>query len=203
MPAELPSASLSGSTSHRLIDRARQRDPAAWRRLVELYGPLVYHWCRTSRVPPDDAADVVQEVFRGVATGLPGLDLAREGASFRGWLRVVARNKIADYARREASRPRAAGGTTAQEAIRELPADEADDDSHPEMARERQIHAALAVLQGEVQERTWQAFWRTTVDGRAAADVAAELGMQPGSVYQAKSRLLARLRELLAAATGE
>jgi RNA polymerase sigma-70 factor (ECF subfamily) len=59
------------------------------------------------------------------------------------------------------------------------------------------------VLQGEVQERTWQAFWRTTVDGRAAADVAAELGMQPGSVYQAKSRLLARLRELLAAATGE
>jgi RNA polymerase sigma-70 factor (ECF subfamily) len=197
MPVESPSGTL-GSTSHGLIERAAARDPAAWRRLVELYGPLVYHWCRASRVPPDDAADVVQEVFRGVAGGLAGLDLSREGATFRGWLRVLARNKIADFARRAADRPQAAGGSSAQEMICNLPADASDDASQADAAHEDRIHAALATLREEVQDRTWQAFWRTTVEGHAAADVAAELGMQPGAVYQAKSRLLARLRQLLA-----
>jgi RNA polymerase sigma-70 factor (ECF subfamily) len=49
----------------------------------------------------------------------------------------------------------------------------------------------------EFEERTWQAFWRTAVDGRSAADVGAELGMTPGAVRVAKSRVLHRLREEL------
>mgnify|MGYP000906281100 CR=1 FL=1 len=41
---------------------------------------------------------------------------------------------------------------------------------------------------------TWQAFWGTAVDGKPAAEVGAGLGMSPGAVYVAKSRVLARLR---------
>ena len=47
----------------------------------------------------------------------------------------------------------------------------------------------------EFQPATWQAFWGTAVDGRAAAEVGAGLKMSPGAVYVAKSRVLARLRE--------
>jgi RNA polymerase sigma-70 factor (ECF subfamily) len=36
-----------------------------------------------------------------------------------------------------------------------------------------------------------------TIEGRATADVAADLGMQPGAVRVAKSRVLQRLRREL------
>ncbi|TXT29049.1 MAG: sigma-70 family RNA polymerase sigma factor [Planctomycetota bacterium] len=43
----------------------------------------------------------------------------------------------------------------------------------------------------------WQAFWRVTVDGLSATEVANELGMKSGTVRVAKSRVLQRLRKQL------
>src|SRR6185437_3702242 len=57
-----PPTATSGSTSSSLIARVKAREPEAWRRLVELYGPLVYR-C----VPTSDAPDIVQEAFRAVS----------------------------------------------------------------------------------------------------------------------------------------
>jgi RNA polymerase sigma-70 factor (ECF subfamily) len=56
---------------------------------------------------------------------------------------------------------------------------------------------ALEQIRGEFQERTWRAFWGVVVEGRAAADVAADLGMTPGAVRVSKSRVLLRLRREL------
>jgi RNA polymerase sigma-70 factor (ECF subfamily) len=50
-------------------------------------------------------------------------------------------------------------------------------------------------IKGEFQEKSWQAFWRTAVEGIGAADVSQELGMSTGAIYVAKSRVLARLKE--------
>ena len=47
----------------------------------------------------------------------------------------------------------------------------------------------------EYQERTWTAFWRLTVDGHSAADIARDLGMSANSVRQAKFRVMKRLRD--------
>ena len=49
----------------------------------------------------------------------------------------------------------------------------------------------------DLPDRTWQAFWRFAVDGEDAAAVADALGRRIGSVYAAKSRVLARLRQEL------
>ena len=49
----------------------------------------------------------------------------------------------------------------------------------------------------EFEERTWQAFWRVTVEGQDTAEVAAQLGISANGVRQAKSRVLRRLREEL------
>ena len=45
---------------------------------------------------------------------------------------------------------------------------------------------------------TWQAFWRSTVDGESATEIANDLGMTAGAVRQAKLRVMVRLREILA-----
>ena len=58
-------------------------------------------------------------------------------------------------------------------------------------------HRTLALIRGDFEERTWTAFWRTVVDGRFPRDVAEELQISVASVYQAKSRVLRRLREEL------
>ena len=53
------------------------------------------------------------------------------------------------------------------------------------------------LVRAEFHNRTWQAFWRTAVEGKPAPEVADELGMSPVAVRVAKSRVLQRLREAL------
>jgi RNA polymerase sigma-70 factor (ECF subfamily) len=52
-------------------------------------------------------------------------------------------------------------------------------------------------VRDEFEERTWQAFWLTAVEGRPADDVAADLGVSAAAVRKAKSRVLHRLKEEL------
>jgi DNA-directed RNA polymerase specialized sigma24 family protein len=58
-------------------------------------------------------------------------------------------------------------------------------------------------VRGEVQEATWQAFWRTAVDGEEAQRVGDELGLSVGAVYIARTRVLARIREAVRELEGE
>ena len=78
----------STATSPSLLRRVKKDDAAAWDRLVGLYAPLVYHWCRGADLPEQEIADVFQDVFQAVATHIA--DFRRDGANdtFRGWLRV-------------------------------------------------------------------------------------------------------------------
>src|SRR5262245_45908727 len=186
----------SDATSASLLERARADDPAAWERLVHVYSPLVYSWGRRGGLSDDDAADVMQEVFRSVAAALGRFRRDRPGDTFRGWLWSITRNKLRDHYRAARERPEAAGGSQAQQRLLEVAADApepGDDPADPGAAG--LLHRALDVIRGDFEERTWRAFWRTAIDGQSAAAVADELGLRPDAVYQAKARVLRRLRE--------
>ena len=193
----------STSTSRSLLDRVRADDPGAWDRLVALYAPLVLHWCRRWSLREEDSADVFQEVFRAVARHVRTFRKERPGDTFRGWLRAITRNKVRDHFRARLQEPRGVGGSEAQARLAELPAPEAPEESSAEekagdeRAESALLRRALEMIRPEFEERTWQAFWRTAVDGRAAREVGAELGMSPGAVRVAKCRVLRRLREEL------
>src|SRR5277367_2420601 len=92
----------STATFRGLLERVRVDDEAAWHRLVDLYAPLVYRWCRRSGLPEQDAADVFQDVFQAVATHIAGFRKEKESDTFRGWLRTITRNKIRDHFRKSA-----------------------------------------------------------------------------------------------------
>ena len=192
-----PNVKLGGGTSVTslsLLERACKRDPDAWVRLTELYGPLLDQWCSRAGLQQADAADVKQEVFAAVLNGIGGFRHDRPGDTFRGWLYAVTRNKIRDRARRgEAQGP---GGTDAQIRIASLPANELEEELPADPDSERaQYLRAIELVRGEFEPKTWDAFLRVTVDGRNAADVALELGMSPNAVYLARSRIFRRLRE--------
>jgi len=189
----------SSATSRSLLARVQADEAQAWERLVNLYAPLVLHWCRARGLQDQDAADVVQEVFRSVVAHVGGFRKERAADTFRGWLRRITQNKLHDHFRRRGREARGVGGSSGQERLAQLPGPEpAGDDLAPDDEGERILFArALDLIRGEFAEQTWAAFWRTAVEGRAARDVAADLAMTPGAVRVAKCRVLHRLREEL------
>jgi RNA polymerase sigma-70 factor (ECF subfamily) len=199
-PSSAGRVGTNGSTSRSLLVRLRADEADAWERLVKLYAPLVYHWCRKLGLAERDAADVLQDVFQAVAANIAGFHRDRPGDTFRGWLRTIARHKVYDHFRRQGREPAAAGGTAAFHRLAQFPAETTDDDGElpaDDDADRRLFRRALELIRSEFTERTWQAFWLVAVEGRSPADAGAELSMRPGAVRVAKSRVLHRLRQEL------
>jgi RNA polymerase sigma-70 factor (ECF subfamily) len=191
--------STGRSTSRSLIDRLKRDEAIAWRELVHLYSPLIFHWCQQRGLRSQECADILQDAFRSVVGNIREFRKEEAGDTFRGWLRTITHNKINDHLRRTAGEPRAVGGTDAElrlgqvaEASDELLGD--DDDATAERTL---FLRAIEMIRKDFQDQTWQAFWRVVVDGRSAQEVGDELGMRPGTVRVAKSRVLKRLREQL------
>jgi RNA polymerase sigma-70 factor (ECF subfamily) len=192
--AEQPPISVT-STSLSLLERARSADPRAWQQVVHIYGPLVFFWTRKSGLEAEDAADVVQEVWKAVHDKLEGFQRGDSTGAFRRWLWTITRNKTCDHFRERQQQAKAAGGTDARQLLETVPEDEPSDATG--VQQHGLLHRALELIRPEYEERTWQAFWRMTVDGVPAPEVAAELGMAANAVHQAKFRIVRRLREEL------
>jgi RNA polymerase sigma-70 factor (ECF subfamily) len=172
------------------------REPDAWQRIVKLYTPLVRHWCRQGGVMDHDVADVSQEVFAVVSSSLGRFQADRPGTTFRAWMRGIAQHKLLKHQKARAEL--GVGGSDAQARLQQVPApaDELElSESQDEVSEIYQ--RALGLVKSEFENRTWTAFWRVAVDNHAPADVAAEMGITPNAVRQAKSRVLRRLKEEL------
>src|SRR5437588_4307524 len=188
----------SSATSRSLLARVQANEPDAWERLVNLYAPLVLQWCRCGGLQHQDVADIFQEVFQSVVAYVGSFRKERERDTFRGWLRRITQNKLRDHFRRLGREARGVGGSSARERLAQLPVPDAPaEDLAPDDGESGLFARALDQIRGEFEERTWAAFWRTAVEGRAAQDVAADLAMTAGAVRVAKSRVLRRLREEL------
>jgi RNA polymerase sigma-70 factor (ECF subfamily) len=177
-----------------LLQRLRQPEqPDAWDRFARLYTPILLAWARRPQfgLQDADADDLVQDVLADLVRKLPEFthDPRRK---FRTWLRGVLRNKWADFWRRHGRVP--PGGADGLAEVASSP------DADPAEAEEQQLllRKALELMQTEFAPSTWRACWGTVAEGRAAADVAAELGMTENAVYIARSRVLRRLRRDLA-----
>lgn len=159
---------------------------ADWRRLVEVYGPLLAAWLARTGVPPADRDDLVQDVLIVVVRRVAGFDHRGPGA-FRAWLRGIVANRTRDHFRTRRTEPavdldQLAGDDTAMSRIW--------DREHDEYL----VGRAMAVVEGDFAPATWRAFHLQAIDGRPPAEAAAETGLSLNAVILAKSRVLKRLR---------
>lgn len=185
---------LKTITSSSLLERVRARDEEGWRRFVAVYGPLIYDWCRSFGVQPADANDIGQEVLKSVMGNLGEFKKTKPGDSFHGWLHVIVRNKVRDHYRRLENHPAGAGGSEVKAVLDQIPDEVTQSTVGIESAGNLALKQALELIRPEFQEQTWTAFWRLTVEGHRASEIAADLGMTPNNVRQAKFRVLQRLR---------
>ena len=86
-----------------LVKQAQQGDLEAFTALYERYFPMVYQRVRYV-IPEGDVEDVTQDIFIAVMWSLKSF---KGESSFRTWLRVLTKRRVADFYRRRASRPQA------------------------------------------------------------------------------------------------
>jgi RNA polymerase sigma-70 factor (ECF subfamily) len=183
------------TTRASLLVRLRDpQDKEAWRQFVQVYASVIYGFARKRGLQDADAADLMQEVLRAVAATAHRLNYDPKRGTFRGWLYTVTRNKVFNFLHGQRRNVRGTGDSGTQDLLEEQGARE--EATLWDEQYERRVFAwAAEQVRDEFQEQTWQAFWRTAVEGLGAKEVADQLAMSPGAVYVAKSRVLARLRE--------
>ncbi len=186
----------SGShTRPSLLLRIRDaRDNEAWTRFVDVYGPMIHRYCRRQGLQDADAANVTQEVLLKVTRSIQGFEYQPERGRFRGWLFTVTQHEIIRQSERATRYGRGEGGTD------ELPpmanAESRREDSvFTEEFNAQIFRAALDAVRPHFEPQTWRAFELVWLKDRSPAEVAREVSMPEAQVYQAKSRVLKRLRE--------
>jgi RNA polymerase sigma-70 factor (ECF subfamily) len=183
-------------TRQSLLIRAQNGETDAWRDLTDLYRPLILGWLNRQGVHARDLEDLCQEVLLSVVKHLPGFQHSGHRGAFRAWLRTIVCSRTADYWRAIDAGSQAVGGSGATAALQEI----ADPDSELNRQWDEEhdryvLQCLLDLMEEEFEPLTLQAFRRLALDGASGAEAAQELGLSVASVYVAKSRVLARIRQ--------
>ncbi|MFK8111519.1 MAG: RNA polymerase sigma factor [Rubripirellula sp.] len=175
----------------------RIRDPSdhdAWLEFVDIYSPVILRMATGKGLQLADAEDLVQQVLFSVSKAIEAREHDRSRAKFRTWLRRVAENAILNALTR-AKPDRGTGGTDFVEILQQHSAPAEDSALLDRERKEEVFRHAAEQIRAEFTDVTWQAFWRSAVDGIGCQEVAIELGCNVGSVYAARSRVMKRLNE--------
>jgi RNA polymerase sigma-70 factor (ECF subfamily) len=185
------------NTQMSLLLRAQDGEEGAWRRVVDLYQPLIRSWLiHQGGVRDQEAEDLTQDVLAAIVKNLKRFEHNGRPGAFRSWLRTITVNRAREFWRAGKCRDQGTGGDAFLDWVNQLeepdsPLTRLWDEEH-----DRHVLARLlALLDEEFEPSTVTAFRRTTFDGAAPRDVATEMGMSVAAVYGAKARVLQRLRQ--------
>ena len=180
------------STSTSLLVRLRQSDDReAWDSFVTLYGPLIFRWARRTGLREDDATDLVQDVMAVLVKKLPEFQYDKS-KSFRAWLKTVTLNRWRDLQRRQTAP--LVDATDSE--IARIP-DPLVDDFWDRELQQQVVARALALMEQDFEQATWEACKRYVFSEESPDDLAAEYGISVWTIYSAKSRLVKKLRDEL------
>lgn len=186
-------------TSLSFIVRLQVRDPEAWKDFKDLYVPLIRYWCRRmkNQLTRAERQDILQDVQLKVSMVIDRFDAAREGRSFRGWLRSITKHRIYDYLQERAKQVDVSRLDSAP-AFPTPVMPEPDDEIDPEEEQGEQlvlIKQILNRIRPTFREKSWDVFHLLLVAEKDSSEVAETMGMKVDAVRQLRSRILKRIRE--------
>ena len=187
-----------------LRDLAQDSQHARWGEFVARYRPMMEAYMR-ERFPSLEADDVIQETLIELIKVFPIYHYSpKEKGHFHNYLTGILRHRalrMMGEGKRRAEIAEMVGSCDPRDRGRagraSLPDSVADERSY----RESLLEIALQQLLSDstIYERTRLVFTRVAVNGEKPDEVAAAFGITRNAVDQMKSRMMARLKELVAA----
>lgn len=186
-------------TTSTILADLRAHDDSAWRLFVERFRGPVLAFERSLGLAPDDAEDAAQETLLAFAEAFRAGKYDPNKGRLSQWLFGIAYRQALrlrrSNARRGATIHSKEEGTTFWSGL----PDETDAGGIWEREWERAVlQACMERVQSEFEPRTLEAFEAVVRDDRAPSDVARMLDVPVKVVYNAKHRILKRIRELRA-----
>src|SRR5262249_14948816 len=148
----------------------------AWDRLVGLYTPVLQAWLTAAGLQPADRDDLTQRVLEILVERLPAFEHSGRPGAFRAWLRGITVNLLREFWPGRPSPPSASRLEQLSDPAAEL--SRLWDEQHDRHV----LHALMDLVRPEFTDATWRAFRRVALDGAAAREVAAELGLSVNAV---------------------
>ena len=172
---------------------------AAWKALCDRFFKPIKAFARRVGLRDADAEDVAQETLMTFLEKHQAGDYQRAKGRLTNWLFGVAYNKarkVRDRRRTVFVTDRTDAGTGFFE--RQADAQDVQQAVWDEEWNKWALRAALGHVRGEFTEDVFRIFELVSLQGRRPGEVAAELGLKPQTVYDARHRVLAKLRAVRA-----
>lgn len=162
--------------------------------------PLIYKYCVRRGVQDSDAQDITQDVLAGVCRSIRDFEYDPIRGRFRSWLGTVTFHALLKHQRKSQRAVRGMGDGKGDAIMDAIPS--AVESEWTEEFNTHLYRMAVERVRPEFDEETWQVFELVWVGDRHPRDVAQDLGRDRRWVYQAKYKVMRRLRaelEFLAA----
>jgi RNA polymerase sigma-70 factor (ECF subfamily) len=181
-----------------LLLRLRQAPPdqEAWAEFVDRYGRQIHAWCRRWGLQEADAQDVTQTVLLQLASKLQTFSYD-PALRFRAWLKTLTHHAWSDFLAAWRPGVKGSGDSKLEYLLDTVLARDELTARLQETFDQELLDLATSRVRARVEERTWEAYRLTAKEGLSGAETAAQLGMQVGTVYKAKSKVHAMLQETL------
>ena len=183
-------------TTTQVLEDLRQRgDSAAWERLDGHFHAMVVRFARHAGLSAADAEDAAQETMLAFVKAFREGKYAREKGRLRDWLFGVAK-RVTFSMRNRLPKERLIGEKTGTSFWDRLEDDGSIERSWDDEWRKVVLNICLEQARREMDRGVFRAFELYALEEKPVVEVADELRMSRNAVYIAKSRVLARLREL-------
>jgi RNA polymerase sigma-70 factor (ECF subfamily) len=152
----------------------------SWREFFNTYWRLIYSVARKAGLQEDEAQDVVQDTITTVAKEMKNFRYDRSKGSFKGWLKVITKRRVADSLRRR-YRSGARKNVSADAAV---------------------VQAGMAQMQvpeAEVIEQLWEDEWRQRVLEAAIERVKATISPAQFQIFELFELKQCPIREVTSA----
>lgn len=118
---------MTDTTPQSLLQRLRENpDEDGWKRLVDLYTPLLRSWLAQTGIAGADADDLLQEVFVVVVREMPSFHHNQQRGASRSWLRTMLVHRVRGYFRSRRGSPQTGAAIHMPETLDQLEDESSD-----------------------------------------------------------------------------